>query len=82
MINTQPSLYKLDFTKDQIASLFDILQAGQNPIVTFSRDQLTMAEEAVEFTQKKFYELELLITEVIGVERAHEYILQALERAL
>ena len=81
-MNNDQTLYKLDFTKDQLSRLFDILQAGQNPIVTFSRDQLTMAEEAVEVMQKKFYELELLITEVIGVERAHEYILQALERAL
>ncbi len=82
MMNNEPTLYKLDFTKDQLARLFDILRAGQNPVVTFSRDQLTMAEEAVEFTQKKFYELELLITEVIGVERAHEYILRSLERTL
>ncbi len=81
-MSDETTLYKLDFTKDQLARLFDILQAGQNPIVTYHRDQLTMAEEAVEVMQKKFYELELLITEVIGVERAHEYILQALGRAL
>ncbi len=81
-MSDETTLYKLDFTKDQLARLFDILQDGQNPIVTYHRDQLTMAEEAVEVMQKKFYELELLITEVIGVERAHEYILQSLERAL
>ncbi len=81
-MSDETTLYKLDFTQDQLARLFDILQDGQNPSVTYHRDQLTMAEEAVEVMQKKFYELELLITEVIGVERAHEYILQALERAL
>ena len=81
-MSDETTLYKLDFTQAQLARLFDILQAGQNPIVTFSRDQLAMAEEAVEFTQKKFYELELLITEVIGVERAQAYILQSFERTL
>lgn len=81
-MNEEQVICKLHFTKDQLEHLFDILQAGQNPSVTYVRDQLTMAEEAVEVMQRKFYEIELLLTEVMGPDWTHEYILRSLERSL